>query len=105
LNKCAAAGQEYCDACKKLRNASTLHCVHECPVNTTQYNGYCVDSLIYPTSSSDGKALLKLTLLVCGGVILFVLIVFPVLRAMVYAIKKRKTSKQYGFVPFAGDDL
>ena len=51
--KCAAAGPEYCDACKLLRNASTLQCVNKCPFNTTQYNSYCVDLLTDSTSNSD----------------------------------------------------
>ena len=74
--KCAAAGPEYCDACKQLRNASTLQCVDKCPFNTTQYNGYCVNSLTYSTSSSDEKVSLKLIFIVTGGVILFLTFVF-----------------------------
>ena len=40
---CAAAGPEYCDACKHLRNQFDLECVSECTVNETEYSYYCLD--------------------------------------------------------------
>ena len=56
LNKCAAAGPQYCDACKHSRNATTLKCLDTCPLRFQQYNGYCVDSSVLPTSTSTSKS-------------------------------------------------
>ena len=39
---CAAAGPEYCDACRILRNAVTLECIDSCL--STERNGYCYNS-------------------------------------------------------------
>jgi hypothetical protein len=38
---CAGPGADKCDACRKLRVASTLKCVDQCPQGTTARNGYC----------------------------------------------------------------
>lgn len=40
---CAAPGAEFCDACKGLRNATTLECVDSCSSGFEVYKGYCVD--------------------------------------------------------------
>ena len=40
---CAAAGAEFCDACKGLRNATTLECVDRCSSGFEVYKGYCVN--------------------------------------------------------------
>lgn len=41
---CAGPGMHYCDACAKLRIASTLQCVFSCPHGMRQRDGYCHDS-------------------------------------------------------------
>ena len=102
--KCAAPGPEYCDACKLLRNASTLQCVDKCPYNTTQYNGYCVDSLTDNTSNSDQNRLLKLIFMVVGGVIFFIICIVLVLSVLVCIIKKRKTRSGYHLIPVTVND-
>ena len=57
VSKCATTGPEYCDACKDVRNATTLECVEMCPeFNFTEYNGYCVDDLHIVNESSDIRA-------------------------------------------------
>jgi len=40
---CAATGAEFCDACKGLRNATSLECVDRCSGGFEVYKGYCVD--------------------------------------------------------------
>ena len=86
--KCAAPGPEYCDACKLLRNASTLRCVDECSFNTTQYNGYCVDLLTDSTSNSDQKGLS--IFIIVGGVIFLIICIFLLLSVLVYLVRKKK---------------
>ncbi len=41
---CAAAGPEFCDACKTLRDARTLECIEDCPPGFTVLNGYCYNA-------------------------------------------------------------
>ena len=41
---CAAAGAEFCDACRGLRDAATLQCVDQCPEGHTIRSGYCYDA-------------------------------------------------------------
>lgn len=45
---CAAVGARYCDACARLRVASTLACVSSCPRGMRERSGYCY-------SASDGE--------------------------------------------------
>lgn len=40
---CAAIGAEFCDACAKLRIASTLECTTSCPQGLQQRNSYCYE--------------------------------------------------------------
>ena len=40
---CAAAGSEFCDSCRQLRNATTLECIEDCPEGFTARSGYCYD--------------------------------------------------------------
>ena len=40
---CAAAGPEFCDSCRQLRNATTLECIEDCPEGFTIRSGYCYD--------------------------------------------------------------
>ena len=40
---CAAAGPEYCDACKDFRNQFNLECVSECAFKKAEYNNYCLN--------------------------------------------------------------
>ena len=40
---CAAAGSQFCDVCRNLRNAYTLECIDRCPSGYTVRNGYCYD--------------------------------------------------------------
>ena len=39
---CAAPGPEYCDACRNLRNATTLECIDECSNEFVIRDGYCL---------------------------------------------------------------
>lgn len=39
---CAAAGSQYCDACRSLRMPSSLSCVRSCPSGQCAVSGYCV---------------------------------------------------------------
>ena len=76
---CAAAGPEYCDACKELRNATTLECVDSCSEsNYIEYNGYCVDELyIKDESSNILPYLLPVALLI--GILFFVILITAVI--------------------------
>ena len=56
LNKCAAAGPQYCNAFKLLWNATALKCLETCPLHFQQYNEYCVESSVLPTSTSTCKS-------------------------------------------------
>lgn len=53
---CAASGVEFCDACSKLRLASTLACVSSCPKGLTQRNGYCYDNTEQDNSCDDSPS-------------------------------------------------
>ena len=41
---CAAAGAEFCDSCRGLRDAATLQCVGQCPEGHTMSSGYCYNA-------------------------------------------------------------
>ena len=41
---CAAAGAEFCDSCRGLRDAATLQCVDQCPEGHTMSSGYCYNA-------------------------------------------------------------
>lgn len=41
---CAAAGPEFCDACRGARNAKTLECINECPSGYVRRNNYCYNA-------------------------------------------------------------
>ncbi len=43
---CSGPGPEFCDACVNLRNADTLECIDQCPLEYTERNGYCYDPSI-----------------------------------------------------------
>lgn len=48
---CAAKGQSYCDACKRLRIPSSLRCVNSCPSGMCSVSGYCIHCSPYALSS------------------------------------------------------
>ena len=39
---CSGPSSNHCDACRKLRVASTLACVNSCPKGTHEYHSYCL---------------------------------------------------------------
>jgi hypothetical protein len=41
---CAAAGPEFCDSCRQLRDAATLECVEECSEGLDMRSGYCYNA-------------------------------------------------------------
>ena len=41
---CAAAGAEFCDSCRRLRDASSLRCVDECAEGLEMRSGYCYNA-------------------------------------------------------------
>ena len=102
--KCAGAGPQYCDSCRQLRNATTLECLESCPVNFTQYNGYCITD-----SSSDdkGSSSYILPVAVISGVIFLIIcivvfvIIFIVARKL---IKQKQTTCNYSIVPLLVDE-
>ena len=51
--RCTAPGPRFCDACKVLRNATTLECVASCPDEFRVHSGYCVDPSINYTYTPD----------------------------------------------------
>ena len=41
---CAAPGAEFCDSCRRLRDAATRQCVDECPEGLAMRSGYCYNA-------------------------------------------------------------
>ena len=41
---CAAAGAEFCDACRQFRDAETLECVDSCANGLSERSGYCYNA-------------------------------------------------------------
>ena len=65
---CAAAGSQYCDACRSLRMPSSLSCVSSCPSGQCAADGYCVHCHPFQLSplaiagiAAGGLALLSLS--------------------------------------------
>ena len=57
---CAAAGPEFCDSCRQLRDAASLRCVEQCGEGLVMRSGYCYNAtepepqcepLVLPTGS------------------------------------------------------
>ena len=90
---CAAAGPEYCDACKDLRNATTLECVDSCSESYIEYNGYCVDELyIKDESSSIPSYVLPVALL---GSILFIFMLIVAIVIFIGVYRRKSASGNY----------
>lgn len=64
---CAAKGAKYCDACRKLRMASSLQCVNSCPTGQCGVSGYCVHCNPFRLSA------LAITGIAAGGLALLLL--------------------------------
>ena len=96
---CAAAGPEYCDACKELRDYITLECISECGENFTEYNGYC--GVILFTNSPQDKSIPAFvipTVVVSSVFILLFIIVIIAVVCMAVRYHRRSTSASYHLV-------
>ena len=51
MRGCSGPSSNHCDACTKLRVASTLACVNSCPNGTYAYHSYCLSGEAQATSS------------------------------------------------------
>ena len=105
--KCAGAGPEYCDSCRQVRNATTLECLESCPVNFTQYNGYCLDSLTYSSSDDKGSSNFILPVTIAAVVVFLIICIFAfvILCAVAYVlIKRKKPTNSYRMMPVLDDE-
>lgn len=89
---CSGNGSDYCDACRELRNATTLECISSCSAGTTEYNGYCVEgTIIYPPSStSDVRLAIILGITISVGTILCMVATLLVVYTFCKCYRSRK---------------
>lgn len=94
---CVSSGADGCDACAKgyVRDTSTLNCLTECPKNTTEYSGYCVEGrVIFPDNGGE-LVLLATTISI---VALTICVVLLTLAAGAFVCYRRKRIRIYNIV-------
>ena len=98
---CAGPGPDGCDACAKgyFRDASTLKCVSECPMNTTTYSGYCVAGyVIFPAAGIAPSVTISVVIAIVALTVLLVIAAVTVGACVCYRRRHKRRTRVYRVV-------
>ena len=105
-NCSSAMDPEACDVCSGLRDAFTLACVSVCPINTSEYNNYCISGdIIFPQEEETSQISLIIGISVAGMLLMIavIIIVIIIVIVIIVCMSRRKRTRRYSGIVSAVD--